>query len=431
MKLAVLGQGPLAVHLALHFHHLGAEVTVYKKDSFGGNLYLLLNKYPDFKFMQTWEELTTELGRNISRCKISDLKLKPTIKEYWNEYFQPLVETSELFKISKTAEVKRVHKRFLSKKETIEGRTRLHDLFRVVYTLDPKNSILKQVEEYPEAFDQLGSDVLNSLSESVEGFHDFDLVIDCRGKYVRANPMGASNTFALNEERLNHPSTIFYGKDFLTKAPDINFAKHIVLVGSGETIALSLLQLKNWFVDNLSVRLYLFCDEVRPFESISNPWMQEKLKTFFEETNKGFEEAKKNFEKSIRHWRELEDYEKVKIQKPVEPVNRFMLYAGFSVTAIDKLLDREGVFITAERASFRAGDRNTFEENAEEEITTVPADIIIVGKGYRSNTQDVVNEGLMDSEPGYYDLRNNNLSHGLNNIESIEKDILSFFERQK
>lgn len=427
MKLAVLGQGPLAVHSALHFHHLGAEVTIYKKDSFGGNLYLLLKKYPDFKFMETWEELTTELGRELSRCDIPNLKSSPTVKEYWNEYFQPLVEKSELFQISKTAEVKRVHKRFLSKKENIPGRTRLHDLFRVIYTLDPKDSILKQVEEFPEAFDQLGSEVVNSLSESVEGFHDYDLVIDARGKYAHAHPMGASNAPALNEQRLSHPETIFYGKDFLVKAPDFSQAKHIALIGSGETIALSLLQLKDWFIKNVNVRLYLFCDEIRPFETITNQWMQKRLQTFFEETSRGFEDAKANFERAIREWRDLEDFEKTKIQKPVEPVSRLMIYAGFSVTAIDKLLDREGVFITAERAKFRG---EVPSDDEEEMIKTIPADYIIVGKGYNLSSRDSLNSGLVDDEPGYYDLRGLNLKNGLGKIPAIEKNILSFFSRQ-
>lgn len=429
MKLAVLGQGPLAVHSALHFHQLGAEVTIYKKDSFGGNLYLLLQKYPDFKFAHSWEELTTELGRELSQCKISDLKIKPTVKEYWNEYFQALVEKSELFQISKTAEVKRVHKRFLSKKENIEGRSRLHDLFRVIYTLDPKDSILKQVEEFPEAFEQLGNEVVNSLSESVEGFHDYDLVIDARGKYVHAHPMGASNSHALNEERLNHPDTVFYGKDFLVKAPDISLAKHIALIGSGETIALSLLQLKDWFIENVNVRLYLFCDEVRPFESITNPWMQNSLKKFFEETSKGFEEAKTKFEKGIREWRDLEDFEKAKVQKPVEPVNRFMIFNGYSVSAIDKLLDRDGVFITAERATFREGLGDNGDE-ASEPIKTIPADYIIVGKGYQLEARDFLNKGLIDEEPGYYDQRGLSLEKGLKNLSNIEKNILSFFSRQ-
>ena len=426
MKLAVLGQGPIAVHSALHFHQLGAEVTIYKKDSFGGNLYLLLQKYPEYKFSANWEELTTELGREISGFKSTDLKLKPTIQEYWNEYFQPLVEKSELFQISKTAEVKRVHKRFLSKAEKIEGRTRLHDLFRVIYTLDPKDSILKQVEDFPEAFDQLGKDVVNSLSESVEGFHDYDLVIDARGKYVHPNPMGASNTFALNEERLNHSDTVFYGKDFLVKSPDISEAKHIALIGSGETIALSILQLKNWFIQNVNVRLYLFCDEIRPFENITNPWIQKNLQSFFEDTSRGYEEAKANFTQAIREWRSLEDYEKAKVQMPVEPINRLMIFNGYSVTAIDKLLDREGVFITAEKANFRDSE----EVSDSEQIKTVPADFIIVGKGYDLLARDTVNKGLIENEPGYYDQRGLTLRAGLKNIVEIEKNIMSFFSKQ-
>lgn len=428
MKLAVLGQGPIAVHTALYFHQLGAEVTIYKKDSFGGNLFLLKELYPNFQLPASWSELTNELGLEIVGFKLNDPHAKPTVQEYWNSYFSPLVEKSEIFKISKTAEVKRVHKRFLGKKELILKRSRLHDLFRVVYALDPKESILKQVEEFPEAFEQLGKDVIHSLGESVEGFHDYDLVIDARGKFIRPHPMGASNSFALNEERLNDPKIVFYGKDFLIKRPKLDDVRHIAIVGSGETIALSLLQLKKWFIENQNVRLYLFCDEIRPFESITNAWIQKSLQQFFTETSVGFETAKENFEKAVREWRSLEDFQKAKVQKPVEPENRLQIYNGYSVTAIDKLLDRDGVFLTAEKAHFR--DETSAQDLESEIIKTVPCDMIIVGKGYHIENRDHVNNGLIHDEPGFYDLRGMDLKSGLLEILEIEKKIMSFFSRQ-
>ena len=74
--------------------------------------------------------------------------------------------------------VERVHKRFLSLDEEVPGKSRLQDLFRVIFSNDPKNSILTQVESNPELFEKLGEEVLNSLNEAVESFEDFDLVID-------------------------------------------------------------------------------------------------------------------------------------------------------------------------------------------------------------------------------------------------------------
>lgn len=427
MKLAVVGQGPLAIHAALHFKQLGAEVTLFKKEALGGNLHLLKTHFPQFKFQKTWKDLTSEIGRELVELSADLLHEKPTAEEYWENYLVPLVERSDLFSHAKTAEVVRIHKRFLSQKEVIEGRSRLLDLFRVVFTLDPKESILKQVAENPETFEQLGQEVLNSLHETVEGFHDFDLVIDARGKFYSTNPMGASNTYALNEKRLNDEKIVFYGADFLKKSPDFSHAKNIVLVGSGETIALSLLKLKDWFIKNLNVRLYIFTDEKLPFSSITNPWLQNELKTFFDETSAGYENDKLEFERRIRAWRDLEDYEKVKVAKPTEPVNRMQLFNGYSVVAMDKLLDRDGVFVTAETVDFRQDFQNLSEADT---LKTVPADFIIVGKGYRLQSRDEVSEGLMLNEPGYFDLRGLSLNTGIQQIHEIEKVVMAFFQRQ-
>ena len=79
--------------------------------------------------------------------------------------------------ITKAGEVLRVHKRFLHPKESIAEKSRLHDLFRVIYSVNPKESILKQLEANPDMFKQLGEQVVNSLHMPVESFEDFDIVI--------------------------------------------------------------------------------------------------------------------------------------------------------------------------------------------------------------------------------------------------------------
>ncbi len=426
MKIAVLGQGPLAIHAALHFQDLGAHVVLYKKDSLGGNCYLLNKEFPELPFDKTFAELSSAIGQKITG--LSNLGKKPTAKEYWDEYLKPLVEKSEILQISKTAEVVRVHKRFLAHNEEIKGRSRVLDLFRVIFALDPKESILKQVAENPEAFNQLGADVVSSLHESVEGFHDYDLVIDARGKFHAPNPMGASNTYALNEARLNKPEIVFYGGDFLKKKPNLENARGIVVVGSGETSALNLIKLKDWFFANPNNKLYLFTDEEKPFETIKSAYLKKEITNFFEEVGAVYESAKTEFEKKLHAWRDLEDYEKVKVQKPVEPANRFFIYNGYSIVAMDKLLDRAGVFVTAETIDFR---KNFYQFSEGEGIVTVPADFILVGKSYKSLYRDDVNAGLIANEPGYFDLRGKNLSTGIKELFEIEKLALGIFTRQQ
>src|SRR5690606_16440004 len=76
--------------------------------------------------------------------------------------------------------VNRIHKARLTKDQSLPGgRSRLSDMFRVVVSENPKGGVLKQVDENPEVFQKLGDDVLRSLHEPVETFHDVDLVIAC------------------------------------------------------------------------------------------------------------------------------------------------------------------------------------------------------------------------------------------------------------
>ena len=153
MKIAVIGSGPLALYASAHFDQLGAHVVLFQRSALGGNLRFCVSK-------------------NIQG--IVDYPETKSYEKCWNEDLIPLIEHLEERKITKVGDVLRVHKRFLHRDEVVLNRSRLVDLFRVIYTTNPKESILKQVEENPEVFKQLGEEVLNSLHEPVESFEDFD-----------------------------------------------------------------------------------------------------------------------------------------------------------------------------------------------------------------------------------------------------------------
>ncbi|MBY0414840.1 MAG: hypothetical protein K2Q18_11770, partial [Bdellovibrionales bacterium] len=179
MKMAIVGSGPIAILTAQHFDKLGAEVTLFQRSPLGGNLRFLMESFPEFKI--TYQK--------------NEMKLS----EFFANFMVPAVTELEEFNLTKQGDVLRIHKRFLHPNESVPNKTRMHDLFRVVYSLNPQESILKQLEENPDFFSKLGEDVINSLHRPVESFADFDLVIEAVGLGSEPAPMGAGKSFALNE----------------------------------------------------------------------------------------------------------------------------------------------------------------------------------------------------------------------------------------
>ena len=82
MKIAIAGMGPAGLEATLHFYHLGAEIKVFDNQGFGGSL---LNFPSDFFMEGTWNEITSESGRNISSLKV-DFNHRPTITDYLSQH---------------------------------------------------------------------------------------------------------------------------------------------------------------------------------------------------------------------------------------------------------------------------------------------------------------------------------------------------------
>lgn len=399
MKMAIIGSGPLAILTASHFDQMGADVTLFQRSPLGGNLRFLLDHFPDFK--------------------INYKKSILTISEFFENEIVPAVTELEKYGLTKSGDVQRVHKRFLHPDESVTGRSRLHDLFRVVYSMNPKETILKQLEENPELFKQLGEEVVNSLHKPVESFLDFDLVVEATGLGKMPAPMGAGKSLALNENNLRESSLLFYQKDIFTKL-DLKDKKSIVIAGSGVSLKLSLLKLKEWLLSHPAHELHWVTHQKA--ESICGiHWLDEEVSAFQKEINDRFEKNKEHFETKLREWRDLEDYVKVKVPKPVEPVPQLMVYEGYDVTSVDRLLDRAGVFATIESPDFRnfakiSGD-----------MQTLSADAICIANGVMDDT--LGGTSLIEEEPGYYVMRSTDINSALSEIKLIEESILNYFKK--
>ncbi|MBC7537765.1 MAG: hypothetical protein H7281_03030 [Bacteriovorax sp.] len=401
MKLAIIGSGPLAILCAQYFDQIGAEVTLFQKNALGGNLRFLLDHFPEME--------------------VSYQNQIKTIKSLWDENITPVITALEEKNLTKAGEVLRVHKRFLHPSETVSNKSRLHDLFRVIYSVNPKEAILKQLEENPDMFKQLGEQVMNSLHLPVESFEDFDIVIEARGWGRPTCGMGPSNAMALNENNIKDSAALFYEKDIFLKLT-FEGKKHLVLVGHNETAILTLLKCKEWIFSNPTHSLS-WVTHLPVSEKLDNNWLNIELEKLLHYSQSLFDKEKIEFEKKMHDWRDLEDYVKVKIPKPIEPEAKLKVFQGYDVTSVDRLLDRDGVFATIETPDFRDYAKTP------NDLKTLPAEAILIACGVE--LEDSVAKGLQVNEPGFYRLEASNLTLGLEQIKLIEEKLLAYFSRAR
>lgn len=333
----------------------------------------------------------------------------------------------------KEAKVLRVTKRFLGPDDSLEKRSRLADLFRVTYQVDPKKLIESQKEDNPELYKQFDEKMLQSLGKELESFEDFDLVVDASENKIPLM-LGPGGSPALNELSLKDEGPLFYGEDcfdFLKESPS---KPNLVLNGEGDDMARALLSLKEW-IRVEGNELSLVTAKKLPFEGVSTE-LKRDLDTFIQEEELRFTSRMEAFRDEVFEWRELEDYIKAKKPMPTEPKPPFEILLNSNITSIDKLIDNEGWYLTVESPEFLSGD-------AKVELRTLKADNILVLKGYRRDLSlceflqteynrkkdNSLDQKGFHSEPGFYTLCADDLEEGNLKIAGIIENMLSFFSR--
>lgn len=343
---------------------------------------------------------------------------------YLNELSEKLVGSIPI----KEVEVLRVHKRFLHPEEKPQNTSRLIDLFRVVYKVDPSKLVEQQKGDNPEAFQNFDENMLKSLEGHMESFEDFDMVVDARGTGESPLKLGPGGSPALNENLLKEKGHIYYGweaAEFLNGNPGNG---HMVIGGEGEPAALAVLRLKDWIIESGN-NLTLVCEKDHPFKNLS-PDVQSKIDEFMGEQENIFMKKMEEYREKLFSWRELEDYIKAKTPMPAEPRPPFDVLIETYITSVDRLLDAEGWFLTCESPG-------------NEQIKTLKADTILALKGYRKETslsedlQTDYNYSRMSAsnpvgihpEPGFYTLGAHDYETGHSKIEPIIENMLSFFTK--
>ena len=420
MKLAILGNSPLALETALRFHLHGSALTWYvDADDLSG-----------FNSMEiSPEHFISDLGRGVLKeIGITYQPKKFNWKNWEEDYQRPLINYLKSHQEIKTDEVISVTKRFLAPGEEIKGRSRFLDLFRVIYRVNPKDFIEEQKEANLETYKRLTEEFINSLASSIEMYQDYDLILDLRNDLSRAS--AAASGRALGENR--NSDKVSFALEALKVAhsfkpgPEL---REIALIGSDSLAAEILLAMEDWIKESRS-RLFIATTEADPFShflSQGNILTVQKLTELFHFIDQEFEREIATFTQKLREWQELDDFVQVKYPRPAEPIPRINYFSGHNVTAMDELIDRKRMFLTLEKPEFREGKKHP--ENNNLDLKTIGVDHILIAHAQK-------NQRLIEldaNEPGYFNLTPTrpNLKEGwvndLTKLEGIEDEIFKLF----
>jgi hypothetical protein len=422
MKIAVIGSGPLAIEAAAEFLHEGADVRVIGQGDLGTKIKFLAENFGELPIEGT------DYTRARTRERLNLNNIPTDFKSLWENYYSPLID--ELRGHVYGRKVLRVQKRFLHQTEEIKDHSRLYDLFRVTYGLNPSGMVDEQLKENPELAEKLEGNILDSLKSQVESFEDFDLVFDTRGPFQNPLPLGSGENFALNERALKEMGSFLYGFDALRDLEAVKEHKKVTIVGDGALSALTFLSLFDWLQSGDKV-LNIVTDKERTFESFFNSnhfsSLQEKVRTLISDEMNSWRESCQQTEKEILKWRELPQYERVKVPQPQFPEPRLRLFEGYSVSSCDKLIDQQEIFMTMEIPPWRNP------EDEKRDLVTLGQDCIIGQKGFAGLSQDFASaEMLRAKEPGYFPISHGEQRLPKDGFEALEKareDIFRFFSR--
>lgn len=304
-----------------------------------------------------------------------------------------------------SSQIKRVHKRFLGPNEMPEAR--LKDLFRVVRKMDPTDSELLQTMP-------MADDLKAELRRSHEGFEDFDLVLEFEDQY-QVGGLGPGGSLVLHEDL--SPKGLIYGLSELS-SPKVQQYSRIALVGEGYLTAQALLELRPW----LSVVGHSLT-VITPEKS----WLKE-LRTsdseniipvvdeFLNELMQTWRARAESFSQELHAWRaELEKGSKQ--VAPSEPIAPLTLFEGFNVTSIDRLSDRDELYLTIESPFWRGQTQDV--------IKILSLDCVC---GLVPSPQ-TLGRGLALKEPGFYRLTLNDQHDLETSLEQVWNDVLKYFSR--
>ncbi len=433
MKIAICGATPVGLLAADYFSKIGGSVSLFMAENPGENWGQLASHFHESPFP------AAELHELLEWPKDKIPTTWQGSQKFWNEVLASL-EGRIVLKYNK---IQRIQKRFLTRgQHTVQGKSRLVDLFRLVYSSRPGGDIKNWAEKNPEMAKGLGEEVLNSLEQDIELIEDFDIVMDCRDFWLREQTMGAANAPALNEK--NHgEEVVLAGLGLLNNWEKLLEAKRIFINGDDYWIAKSLsLLLKEVGLKEKEINLTHHELPFKWTQSGSEKSLEGILDTF-EDYENVYRQECEVFEKSVYEWRNRSLHERTKIPEPKMPERRLNFFKSYLLTSMDRLIDQEGLFVTMEYPDFL--------EDAKEqkEFITRGVDLILTALEstpyslqypYLDMDKPCELPGgviIFESEPGFFQVKqelgqqtpDQLLKEQIKCLKSIEEKLLGFFSR--
>ena len=356
MKVALIGSGPASIFVAHEFEQLGAEVILFAQRPLGGGVERLSDIAPWASMEFSWKELVPP---SLMGEVDAGLELVPTVEEYKKKFFHSFMDQVGKKVTIFPHRALRVSKCFLAPSDELANEGRMGDFFRVVYAKD-----------------------------SLERYELFDLVVDASGVFHRPLPLGAGESLALNEAKLAPAKSwdIFKNMDGQGE---------VCLVGSGSMVALYCVIFFRLFPRG---KLTLITSERTPFAQLEREGRHKFLVAM----------VKKIMDESFLAWK----------KSGGERAN-FCIYSTYSVVSLDKMEDREGIFVTIESPSW--------ENDGEDKIKTILVNRVLGATGFY---QDGVPSNLQTKEEGFFPLAPRDIPQVICQIPPIVKKAQSFFREK-
>ena len=296
----------------------------------------------------------------------------------WSKYiaskFQGIEASVVLFSDTKVEEslpfevrqgtVNQVSKLNLLSSESTEGRSRLCDLFRVIFEMDASSITNRQKEENPDMFKKLSESMINTLNGKIEMAEDFDLIIDCR-EGSKVSPIGKAGAFCINER-------VYQGHERFISLVGYTSGNYLIS-GKGNELAKNLIQLLK--IKDKKVFLFYpkFMDRFSFIESLNEDLSRAAME-FFKVADEDLEKKKIIHEKKLKEWEDMEDYVRVKYPKPVLETPMLQEYFNMGIVSIDRLEEHDKFFVTYE--TYKSFDAGRAQEGVGE-IKTLGVDYLV------------------------------------------------------
>ncbi len=304
-----------------------------------------------------------------------------------------------------------VQKKALSHTDLV-GNERMKDLFRVVFEIKP---------DFTSTDPNFTKELQASLSKELDMFIDVDGVIAIEDKFATPNFTHPSHAPALGETKYQNLIGMKY--EPMVAEIDLPDSGEIAIVGHSLNGAQSLKKIFQWLLDSKEKerRVFWITHQGNPWEHVYN----EELLSFKEKLDIIQEAKIKKFLTKNKSWMELEDYEKVKIPKPFEPIPQLVIFAGHHTTAIDTLLNSQKIYLTLESSTLHPATIQS--ENAARELKTISIDhfYIFNGHSFERNWKKY----LTSEEPGYLEYYIPQLSL-IDIVQDFERNFLVFFKNE-